>query len=121
MINVSRSDDGVLRKMPLYLKYQDKYYPQLGYRVGLDYSNGNLKNIHPDEEASVILNWYGPSGTFEHIPMYKVLKASEGKKQLSYNFKNKVVYFGATAASLFDIKTVPVDKVYPGLKSKQHT
>lgn len=116
MINVSRSDDGVLRKMPLYLKYQDKYYPQLGYRVGLDYSNGNLKNIHPDEEASVILNWYGPSGTFEHIPMYKVLKASEGKKQLSYNFKNKVVYFGATAASLFDIKTVPVDKVYPGVE-----
>lgn len=116
MINVSRSDDGVLRKMPLYLKYQDKYYPQLGYKVGLDYTNGNLKNIQPDEEASVILNWYGPSGTFEHIPMYKVLKASEGKKQLSYNFKNKVVYFGATAASLFDIKTVPVDKVYPGVE-----
>lgn len=33
MINVSRSDDGVLRKMPLYLKYNNKYYPQLGYLV----------------------------------------------------------------------------------------
>ena len=116
MINVSRSDDGVLRKMPLYLKYQDKYYPQLGYRVGLDYTEGNLKNIQPDDEASVTLNWYGPSGTFEHIPMYKILKAAEGKNPSNYNLKNKVVYIGATAASLFDIKTVPVDKVYPGVE-----
>lgn len=41
MINVSRSDDGVLREMPLYLKYNGKYYPQLGYRVAL--ASGNVK------------------------------------------------------------------------------
>ena len=29
MINVARSEDGVLRKMPLYLKYHGQYYPQL--------------------------------------------------------------------------------------------
>lgn len=117
MINVSRSSDGVLRRMPLYLKYQGKYYPQLGYLLANDLSGENgLKNIRPDKEASVILNWYGPAETFENIPLYKLIKAAEGKEELDYDFSNKIVYFGATASSLFDIKTVPVDKVYPGVE-----
>ncbi len=114
MINVSRSDDGVLREMPLYLKYNGKYYPQLGYRVAL--ASGKVKNVQPNEDASVILNWYGPAGTFENISMYKLLKAVENNDPKAFDFHNKIVYFGATAASLFDIKTVPVDKVYPGVE-----
>lgn len=114
MINVSRSDDGVLREMPLYLKYNGKYYPQLGYRVAL--ASGNVKNVQPNEDASVILNWYGPAETFENISMYKLLKAVENNDIKAFDFHNKIVYFGATAASLFDIKTVPVDKVYPGVE-----
>lgn len=114
MINVSRSDDGVLRKMPLYLKYNNKYYPQLGYLVAQ--GSGMRKNVQSDDEASVILNWYGPAETFENIPMYKLLKAADGGETFDYDFHNKIVYFGATAASLFDIKTVPVDKVYPGVE-----
>ena len=114
MINVSRSDDGVLRKMPLYLKYNNKYYPQLGYLVAQ--GSGRMKKVQSDDEASVILNWYGPAETFENIPMYKLLKAADGGETFDYDFHNKIVYFGATAASLFDIKTVPVDKVYPGVE-----
>ncbi len=114
MINVSRSDDGVLRKMPLYLKYNGKYYPQLGYLVGQ--RTGKIQKLYPDSDASVILNWYGGAGTFENLPMYKLIKTAEGKEKFDYNFHNKIVYFGATAASLFDIKTVPVDKVYPGVE-----
>ena len=114
MINVSRSDDGVLRKMPLYLKYNNKYYPQLGYLVAQ--GSGMIKKVQSDDEASVILNWYGPAETFENIPMYKLLKAADGGETFDYDFHNKIVYFGATAASLFDIKTVPVDKVYPGVE-----
>lgn len=114
MINVSRSDDGVLRKMPLYLKYNNKYYPQLGYLVAQ--GSGMMKKVQSDDEASVILNWYGPAETFENIPMYKLLKAADGGETFDYDFHNKIVYFGATAASLFDIKTVPVDKVYPGVE-----
>ncbi len=36
MINVLRGDDGVLRKMPLVLEYQGKYYTQLGLKVALE-------------------------------------------------------------------------------------
>ena len=114
MINVVRSDDGVLRKMPLYLKYQGKYYPQLGYLVAN--GAGKIKNVRPENDGSVILNWYGPAETFENISMYKLLKAVEHNDKNAFDFHNKIVYFGATAASLFDIKTVPVDKVYPGVE-----
>ena len=118
MINVSRSDDGVLRKMPVFLKYQDKFYPQLGYIVAYHYLDSEpIIAVDDDKNGEgVILNWYGHAGTFENIPMYKLLKAIEGKEKFDYNFENKIVYFGATAASLFDIKTVPVDKVFPGVE-----
>lgn len=133
MINVLRADDGVLRKMPLVLKYKNGYYPQLGFKVALDYlglkdkkdfvidRHGNLKltksrKINIDSDGGVILNWYGPAGTFENISVYKLLKAIETGDKNAFDFHNKIVYFGATAASLFDIKTVPVDKVYPGVE-----
>ncbi len=132
MINVLRGDDGVLRKMPLVLEYQGKYYPQLGLKVALDalglknkkdfsidkksYLQLNDNKIKVDNDGGVILNWYGPAGTYENIPLYKVIKAAEGKSSETFDFKNKIIYFGATASSLFDIKTVPVDKVYPGVE-----
>ena len=132
IINVSRSDDGILRKMPLVVKYKDKYYPQLALRVGLNYLGENQNNftidnhsdfhigekrIYLDKDGSAILNWYGPAGTYTYIPMYQLIKAINGEKtELNYNFSNKIVYFGTTAASLFDIKTVPTGKIYPGVE-----
>ena len=132
IINVSRSDDGVLRKMPLVVKYKNKFYPQLALRVGLNYlgetqnafeidKNSNFKisdrKIFLDNDGSAILNWYGPAGTYEYIPMYMLIKATtDNSYDFNYNFSNKIVYFGATASSLFDIKTVPAGKVYPGVE-----
>ena len=132
MINVSRNDDGVLRKMPLFLSYKDNFYPQLGLKVALDYlgqknrkdfdidKNSKIKigekKFYLDKDGSLILIWYGGGGTYLNIPMYRILRVIEGKEKNSFNFKNKIVYFGATASSLFDIKTVPTDKVYPGVE-----
>lgn len=136
MINVSRADDGILRKMPVLVKYQDKYYPQLGLKVGINYlkntqdfdeknltidSNSNLivgdRKIFLDNDGSAILNWYGPQETYEYIPMYKIIQIVNGKhRDAGLNFNNKIVYFGTTASSLFDIKTVPSAKVYPGVE-----
>ncbi len=136
MINVSRAEDGILRKMPLFVKYQNKFYPQLGFKVGMQYlkSKGNLsvdklvidknsnlilgdRKIFLDEDGSAILNWYGPTATYEHIPLYKLIKIVNGElKNQNYDFKDKIVYFGTTASSLFDIKTVPVSRIYPGVE-----
>ena len=132
IINVSRSDDGILRKMPLVVKYKGDYYPQLALKVGLNYLGENQTNfeidkhsnlhigdrqIYLDKDGSAILNWYGPAGTYTYIPMYQLIKAVNGEKtELNYDFSNKIIYFGTTAASLFDIKTVPTGKIYPGVE-----
>ena len=132
IINVSRSDDGVLRKMPLIVKYQDEYYPQLALKVGLNYLGSSQTSfeidrnsmfqldkteIPLDNDGSVILNWYGPAETYTYIPMYQLIRAVNGEKtNLNTDFSNKIIYFGATASSLFDIKTVPTGKVYPGVE-----
>lgn len=133
IINVSRSDDGILRKMPVVLKYKDAFYPQLALRVGLDYLGetqnsfeidkhsdfviNSERKIFLDKDGSAILNWYGPAGTYTYIPMYKLIKAVNGEKtELDYDFSNKIVYFGTTASSLFDIKTVPTGKIFPGVE-----
>lgn len=137
MINVSRSDDGILRKMPPVMTYQGTYYPHMALLVGLKYlknegisesrdffidKQSNLKlnkrTIPLDEDGGAILNWYGPSNTtFQEVPFYKVVKAMNGDKNaLNYSFKNKIVYIGTSALSLYDAKSVPVDKLYPGVE-----
>lgn len=132
MINVLRGDDGVLRQMPLFLNYNGKYYPQLALKVALDSlglkdkkdfeinKKGELilgnRKIPVNNDGSVTLNWYGSAETYEQISLYKLIKAMEGDKNYKFDFKDKIVYFGATVSSLSDIKTVPVDKVYPGVE-----
>ena len=138
MINVSRADDGILRKMPLFVKYQDKYYAELGLKVALASINqdnkpkiddknfiidesSNLifgnKKIFLDKDGSAILNWYGGSQTYDHIPMYKLIKVINGElPKVDYNFENKIIYFGTTASALFDIKTTPTGRTVPGVE-----
>lgn len=134
VINVLRGNDGILRQMPLFYRYQNKYYPQLGFKVALDYlglkdkkefeidKHGYLildesRKIPLNPDGTAILNWYGNAETFKYIPLYELIEEVENNKTGKiFDFHNKIVYFGATASSLFDIKTVPVDKVYPGVE-----
>lgn len=135
LINVSRADDGILRKIPPFMVYQDKFYPHLSLLVGLKYLEQNKKikinDFHIDKnnnlilgnrvvpidtDGGVILNWYGPAGSFTEVPFYKVVKAINGESKEQFDFKNKIVYVGTTAVSLYDTKSVPVDKLYPGVE-----
>lgn len=136
MINVFRENDGILRKMPPFLIYKNNFYPHLALMVGLKYleknqgikvddfivdKNGHLNigkySIPIDKDGGVILNWYGPAqGTYQEVPLYKVIKAINGEGKLDFDFKNKIVYIGTTAVSLYDTKSVPVDKIYPGVE-----
>ena len=118
--------------MPLVVKYKDNYYPQLALKVGFSYLGEKQtsfeidkhsefilgdRKIYLDNDGSAILNWYGPAGTYTYIPMYQLIKAVNGEQtELNYDFSNKIIYFGTTAASLFDIKTVPTGKIYPGVE-----
>ena len=51
------------------------------------------KSLPIDKDGGIILNWYGPAGSFEYVPLYKVIKAAEGENigNTKFNFKNKII------------------------------
>ncbi len=134
MININRSEDGIIRKVPVFAYYNGEYYPHLTLMAGLDLmNNGTVKDFVIDKQSNliagknkipltdsgeVVLNWYGQSmRTYKNIPFHKLIKSIEGDKTIdAYDFKDKIVFVGTTASSLFDTKSVPIDKIYPGVE-----
>lgn len=132
VVNVTRDNDGIMRALAPVFKYHSDYYPNLSLKVAMDYLNVNsieIKNnkiildkdhqMPIDSTNRVILNWYGPSHTYLHIPVWEVLKAIKENNQefIKNNFENKIVYIGTTAISLYDIKSTPVDYNMAGVET----
>ena len=141
IINYVRDDDNVSRRSPTFFNYKENFYPYMPLKLASDYISrhekinidkyiineknqllfGNRK-IQLDEQGSMIINWYGGLNTFKYIPFWKVYKSIENEKKglppvLDKNFfKDKIVFIGATANSLYDIKTTPLSPVYPGVE-----
>lgn len=134
MININRAEDGIIRQVPVFAYYNGQYYPHLTMMAALDLLNNKPvkdyvinkndyliaggKKIPLTETGEVVLNWYGPSlKTYKNIPFHKLIKSIEGDTSIEkYDFKDKIVYIGTTASSLFDTKSVPIDKIYPGVE-----
>lgn len=133
MININRSEDGIIRKVPVFAYYNNHYYPHLTISVGNDLINNSKTDFVIDSGANLllgdkkipltstgeaVLNWYGPSlETYKNIPFHKLIKSIEnGTMNDGFDFKDKIVFIGTTASSLFDTKSVPIDKIYPGVE-----
>lgn len=133
MININRSEDGIIRKVPVFAYYNNHYYPHLTLSVGNDLMNNSKTDFVIDSGANLllgdkkipltstgeaVLNWYGPSmETYKNIPFHKLIKSIEnGTMNDGFDFKDKIVFIGTTASSLFDTKSVPIDKIYPGVE-----
>lgn len=131
MINVTRDKDGIIRNVTPIFKYKRDYYPNLSLAVALDLLGQNSvsiekNNIVIDKKHKVpldyfnrsILNWYGKSNTYTHVPLWEVLKAikTNDNEFLRENFENKIVYVGTTATSLADVKSVPVESNMAGVE-----
>lgn len=144
-INLVREEDGIARRIHPFVKYKGEYYPHLALKVGMDYLNKtekiDTKNILIDKNKNLVLgdrkipldvlgaatlNWYGSSGeynpkTFTYIPLWKLEKLSHGE-MLTDNaisedfFKDKIVYIGVSATSMYDIKSTPTEKNMPGVE-----
>lgn len=140
-VNYLRDDDGNSRHCPTFFKYKNDYYPYLGLKVAANYlhkhenldiskfiinKNNELvlgkKKFQLNSDGLMLLNWYGPDKTFEYIPFWKVIKsANDLKKGKSpaippEYFKNKIIFLGVTATSMYDIKSTPLSNIYPGVE-----
>ena len=133
VVNVVRDDDGVIRKIPPYIVYKGEFYNHLATLAGLktlgiEDKNFDIKfnkinfdkkhKIPLDNSGRAVLNWYGHEETFKHIPLYKFDEAIQNndKEFLEQEFKNKIVYIGATVVAMSDIKTTPLSLHFPGVE-----
>ena len=131
IINVTRDKDGIIRNATPIFKYKNEYYPNLSLLAAMKYLNADSlsivnNNIILDKKHSIpldttqrtILNWYGKSNTYTHIPLWEVIKAQKENNLafINENFKNKIIYVGTTATSLSDIKSVPVESNMSGVE-----
>jgi adenylate cyclase len=103
-INADPDIDGVTRKVPLFIRYEDKILPQLTVAALMDYLsvkdieaksgflifknadiNGRSKDIKipVDNNGCMLVNWQGRWGySFKHIPYYLILRLQEVREQL---------------------------------------
>ena len=104
-INADADIDGVTRKVPLFIRYEDVILPQLTVaalmeslgvkEIAAEKSRIIFKNAHRGEKVSdiaipvdargrVLVNWQGRwESSFKHIPYYLILSLQEIREQLS--------------------------------------
>jgi len=131
-------EDGVFRRVPLIQSYNQHLFASLalattiasldnpklellveshGQKNGQDYYaleaiNLDQYRIPVDNNGAVYVPYRGLAGSFPYVPAYKVLDRSADPAIL----KNRVVLVGTSAPGLLDLRSTPVQNVYPGVE-----
>ena len=135
-------DDGVSRRVPIILEYEGAYYEPLSLamlRTLIKIERGAFPAVEPiyppdqmltrkyggmewvkvgpftipvDSEAAALIPYHGPKGTFSYVSITDVLNDRIKPDQL----KGKIAIVGTTAPGLQDLRSTPVDSVYPGVE-----
>jgi len=134
-INIINDMDGVLRILYPFVIYDNVYYPHLslsmalyiyenqlaknGLNVKIDNSSNILianKKIPLRDDSGILLNWY-KKDNYKRVSFLDVYNAANNKPSNLEKgfFKDKIIYVGATAMALYDIKSAPVDSFMPGV------
>ncbi len=130
-MNTITDKDGVLRRTPLFISWQQKLYPQLSLSTLLTALKGKIPDpvikvtrggidsikigntvVPLQANGAMLLNYRGPSHTFPYISAGKILEDKIDQKQL----QGKIIFLGTSAAGLKDIRISPLDPVFPGVE-----
>ncbi len=136
-IATNRDQDGIVRRVPLIVKHQDKLIPALGFQVVLNFLGltpadvelkGSAVVVHAsrkagmndiaipvDDKGQMIINYAGKWGeTFKHASFASVgtesAEPSTGKVE---DLAGKIIFIANTITGS-DVKTIPLEKNYPG-------
>lgn len=134
--------DGIIRRVPLVVRYRDELYPTLAlemarlyyfeenfelvtYPVGDAYqvegirigSNAGQYELATDARAQVLVPYVGASylsgnGQYVYVSATDVLNETVDPALL----ENALVLVGTTATGMFDLRSTPLEAVYPGVE-----
>lgn len=134
--------DGIIRRVPLIVRYKNQLYPTLalemarlyffedsfelvtypvggveqveGIRIG---RNAGQYELATDARAQVLVPYVGRSalsgeGQYPYVSATDVLDGTADPEL----FKNALVLVGTTATGMFDLRSTPLEAVYPGVE-----
>jgi len=129
--------DGVVRRVPMIAELDGAYYEALSLAVvrtilgfpkvepgyapdrflqrgytGLEWLKVGPLTIPVDEHASALIPYRGRKFSFAYVSLADVLAERVPPERL----KGKITLVGTTAPGLLDLRSTPVDNVYPGVE-----
>ncbi|MDH5545345.1 MAG: adenylate/guanylate cyclase domain-containing protein [Gammaproteobacteria bacterium] len=130
-------DDGIIRRLPLVQEYDGELYGTLslsivrallgnpplqltvapglndkGTNLGLEWIEVGGFRIPVDEYGAAMINYLGPFPSFPYVSAIDVLTHKAPKEVL----EGTIVLVGTTAAGLLDMRSTPMQAVYPGVE-----
>ena len=130
-------DDGVTRRIPMLQEYKGKYYEALSLAMvrtllnnppvtpgfatdkssgkgysGLEWLDVGPLRIPVDDTVSAYVPYRGKARSFPYISLADVYFDKVPLERL----KNKITLIGTSAPALFDLRSAPVESVYPGVE-----
>lgn len=127
-INTLPDIDGTIRHLPLVMEYDGSIYPSLAMeiarlgmgaqRIQLKYHHQFVENLSLDSleiptdiYGRLAVNYRGPSFQYPYISAVDILTRPE-----AFSLEGSVVLVGTSAAGLLDLRSTPLDSVYPGVE-----
>ncbi len=135
--NPNVDEDGVYRRLPLLINYDNKLYealslalyrtllgmPEIKFLTSEGYGENNIDSrlegldiegfqIPVDQSSTLLVPYRGRQGSFPYISATDVLNGVVSQEKL----KDKIVIVGTSAAGLLDLRVTPVQNVYPGVE-----
>ena len=123
-INLFPDEDGVNRRVPLLVEAEGKLVPSLGMMAAMlalgekEFSAGafeialGARRIPVDEQYTMWINYTGPPGGYPRYSFTDVVHGRVAAEQL----KGKIVFVGATALGVYDMRVTPFHGNTPGVE-----
>jgi adenylate cyclase len=127
--NVSPDPDGILRRVPLIIEHKGRLYPSLAlatlmkalgaHDVLLKTGANGAKSLYLNQtaipltsEGSMLIHFRGKGKRFNYVSAADILsdRIPDGKIQ------GKIVFVGTSASGLKELKSTPLDPVFPGVE-----
>ena len=123
-------DSGIIRSVPLIMKYEDVIYPSLsmemvrilteankvyvnyGEDIGVESIHSNQVNIPTDSFGRMLVNYRGPAFSYKYISAADIFNKDFKPEDVA----GKFILVGTSAAGLLDLRATPYDNVYPGVE-----
>ncbi|HTY09653.1 MAG TPA: adenylate/guanylate cyclase domain-containing protein [Bacteroidota bacterium] len=140
-ISVEPDDDGVFRRVPLLIRYKEKFYPSMAMRLVCDYlhvppdkitvAGGTSITLHAaqlpggtkrdiiipiDSRGNMLINWIGGWSAMRHLSFAQVLNIADDNDEVEAygeQYGGSIALVGDVSTGASDIGPTPFEQNFP--------